>query len=212
MVQNSSTTTLLAAVLLAGIGCGSSAAQPDGRAVYNGKGFAFAYPASWSRQDLGPNAVNITAPNKNVVFLFGATGDKDLNAVLSEYRTMAASGAWFGRGLKATMNSSPEPLIYGNWMGRAIHGRFNDGDIDVTLIAIEANGQVYILQMLAPQSIGWDASQMLAQFARSLTFTDVPRTSQSQSGSTGTAGCSGCFATGLQHMQNMTSITVNGMK
>ena len=109
-------------------------------------------------------------------------------------------------GFTAKLDSSTQPMAYGNWIGSVIYGQIDQGDFKVTAAGISANGQIYLLQMLAPREWAWETPQFLAEFGRSLTFANPTKAIQSQSGSTSATGCSGCFGIGMEHMQNMTSI------
>jgi hypothetical protein len=175
---------------------------------YQGKGYSFSYPSNWQLQQRG-TAVSLTAPLSNVrmmIQLIG-TGHRAQAACFEEYRAKVAGGIL---GFPASLESGTQPMVYGSWRGDTINGAGQaDGvQLIVSATAIEANNQFYILQLVAPLSVSWDAHALLSAFGRSLKFENLPKPSPGSAG----AGCADCLSIWMRSMDRITAATVKGMR
>jgi hypothetical protein len=159
---------------------------------YEGDGFSFAYPSNWTRQ-VSRSVVYVQTPElaNQIGFKIFASGDTDLKTFFTNYRNYVAGG---GLGFSASFESSTEPTLYRAWRGDTIHGRGRASGVDVIVsaTAIEANGQIYLFQMIAPAARSWQASEYRVALANSLSFESLAVPSRDKPGPAGSDKCVLC--------------------
>ena len=179
---------------------------------YRGIGYTVWFPTTWSRTVTGSVLSLEKSGFPPMAFKIFASPERDKDAFFAEYRKVANSAV----GFPVTFGSATQPMVYGNWFGTTIQGDGQIGGVPfvVSATAIEANGYVYLLQMVAPLQVSWTAHEVLAALGRSLVF-DNPTTPGGVKGSGDSAMCgtgTQCLGLWTSTMSRITSQTVESMR